>query len=138
MTSVLNPNPSGVWWVLTAFLRLGSAVGAEGAQVFDGRSLQANQVSCAPSSLIHVFIALALCTDAQSCWVRKGLSAKLFPQSWGHVIIQNIWWALPLPVSKTMRPISPPPRTRPASPSRKYICPAQGLSYFILMKYRQN
>lgn len=66
-----------VCWGLTARVRSGSAAGAEGAQVVDVRTLQANQGPCAPNSLIHVFVALALCTPAQACWDRKGPSAKL-------------------------------------------------------------
>lgn len=79
MTSDLNPEglisliasvkafhklPECPRWLLAALLTLGSAVGAEGVQVFDARTLQASRVSCAPEPLIRVVIALALCTGA--------------------------------------------------------------------------
>ena len=66
--------------------------------------------SSTPDSLIHVFIDLALCTGARSCWSRKGPSPNC-SHTVGSMELSNILWyteAFRLPFTGTMGP-SPAP-----------------------------
>ena len=62
--------------------------------------------SFTPNSLIHVFMDLALCTGAQSCWNRKGPSPNCSSKV-GSMELSNISWyaeAFIAPFSETKEP----------------------------------
>ena len=70
--------------------------------------------SSTPNSLIHVFMDLALCTGAQSCWNRKGPSPNCSHKV-GSMELSNISWyaeAFRVPFTGTKGP-SPAPEKQP-------------------------
>ena len=68
--------------------------------------------SYTPNALIHVFMDLALCTGAQSCWNRKGLSPNCCYKV-GSMDLSNISWdAVRVPFTETKGP-SPAPQKQP-------------------------
>ena len=70
--------------------------------------------SSTPNSLIHVFMDLALCTGAQSCWNRKGPSPNCSHKV-GSMELSNISWyaeAFRVPFTGTKGP-SPAPEEQP-------------------------
>ena len=66
--------------------------------------------SYTPDSLIHVFMGLALCTGAQSCWNRKESSPNCTHKV-GRMELSNISWyaeAFRVPFTGTEGPIQAP------------------------------
>ena len=92
--------------------------------------------SSTPNSLMHVFMDLALCTGAQSCWNRKGPSPNCFHKV-GSLKFSKIYWyaeAFRVPFTGTKGPcpaiekqhtiIPPPPNfTLGTKQSDKYRSP---------------
>ena len=71
--------------------------------------------SSTPNSLIHVFMDLALCTGAQSCWNRRGASPNCSHKA-GSLELSNISWyaeAFRLPFIGTKGPSPAPEKTTP-------------------------
>jgi len=121
-----------LWEFLTillesAFVRSGTDVGREGLT----RSLRSNSSqrcyiglrsglcagqssSSTPNSLIHVFMDLALCTGAQSCWNRKGPSPNCSHKVGSMKLSKMSWYAeaLRVPFTGTKGP-SPTPEKQP-------------------------
>ncbi|XP_051528965.1 uncharacterized protein LOC127426291 [Myxocyprinus asiaticus] len=111
----------------SAFVRSDTDVGREGL----ARSLRSNSSqrcsiglrsglcagqssSSTPNSLIHVFMDLALCTGAQSCWNRKGPSPNCSHKV-GSMELSKISWyaeAFRVPFTGTKGP-SPAPEKQP-------------------------
>ncbi|XP_051526065.1 uncharacterized protein LOC127424703 [Myxocyprinus asiaticus] len=111
----------------SAFVRSDTDVGREGL----ARSLHSNSSqrcsiglrsglcagqssSSTPNSLIHVFMDLALCTGAQSCWNRKGPSPNC-SHNVGSMELSKISWyaeAFRVPFTGTKGP-SPAPEKQP-------------------------
>lgn len=66
------------WWSHTlklvekAWLSVWALVHPKGVLSGSGQDCAGRSSSSTPDSAIHVFMDLALCTDAQSCWKRKG------------------------------------------------------------------
>ena len=90
----------------SAFVRSDTDVGREGL----ARSLRSNSSqrcsiglrsglcagqssSSTPNSLIHVFMDLALCTGAQSCWNRKGPNSPNCSHKVGSMKLSKISWS---------------------------------------------
>ena len=74
--------------------------------------------SSTPNSLIHVFMDLALCTGAHSCWNRKGPSLN-YSHKVGSMELSNISWcaeAFSIPFTGTKGP-SPAPEEQPHTSS---------------------
>ena len=112
----------------SAFVRSDTDVGREGL----ARSLRSNSSqrcsiglrsglcagqssSSTPNSLIHVFMDLALCTGAQSCWNRKGPNSPNCSHKVGSMKLSKISWsaeALRVPFTGTKGP-SPTPEKQP-------------------------
>jgi len=70
--------------------------------------------SSTPNLLIHVFMDLAVCTGAQSCWNRKGPSPNCFHEV-GSMKLSKISWyaeAFRIPFTRTKGP-SPAPEKQP-------------------------
>ena len=93
--------------------------------------------SSTPDSVIHVFMDLALCTGAQSCWQRKG-PAPNCSYKLGSMRLSKMSWsaeAFTVPLTGTKGPspapekqphtiIPPPPNfTLGTMQSHKYRCP---------------
>ncbi len=71
--------------------------------------------SSTPNSLIHVFMDLALCTGAQSCWNRKGPS-PICSHKVGSMEFSKISWyaeAFRVPFTGTKGPSPAPEKTTP-------------------------
>ena len=111
----------------SAFVRSGTDVGREGL----ARSLRSNSSqrcsiglrsglcagqssSSTPNLLIHVFMDLALCTGAQSCWNRKRPSPNCSHKVGSMKLSKMSWYAeaLRVPFTGTKGP-SPTPEKQP-------------------------